>query len=353
MNRKVSCKSMTRAACVCIMSLIALASLGACQARNDQFKQTEADAKKMQSEAPLTNQPSELPRTAETEAPEDKQPEETPAANSVSMGGTNRTVQDRSELIAFTQRLLEGKDIFTHTVTLEHGAVFFNLEEDGLVAYNKAFKVEEIGNCHYECFAPLAVFPRELGEMAKKSLVGYYKRNIEPGYSGDEVNQMEGYYGEDYIIFTDGVFHGMQASAIFVTSDGWKTWKEVPVIEGFPTHVTGGCMLSEEVGFLCYFARHLPDYKFDELSVYKTVDAGLTWKPLDVKIPRDKGGLLCDPVKVFSPMFEGDHGIMIVQYSEYRREEDEVDRFIGWFESFDGGDTWEFHPDPVAEFLKQ
>ncbi len=366
MKQKASFKSMRRAACACMAALAALTSLAGCGTSNDPTPRAEADAGKARTEALFTEPPRNEKRTEEIEAPSeasaDKKPEQTQEAGSGSFAPILRSISGRDDLLILSQRLLEGKRLYNIPTAHYTGAVYFRVEADGLVAYNRRIYpgpeelYDPFGNLAYDLVEPIATYPRELGIEAKKSLVDFYKSSYDPNYPSDEPEGFEGYTGDNYIIFTNEVFHGIQASVIFVTSDGWKTWKEVevPTIGGFPKHVTGGCMLSDKEGFLCFYEKATlgDEYKLDELSVYKTADAGERWHPLKLRIPLDEVGVLCDPITALSPMFDGDHGIMLVQYGQYVKEFDEWESYIGWFETFDRGESWEFHPDPVSKLFE-
>lgn len=330
-----------------IAALIVLTGIAGCRLRNDMEQvvnlpqnQTSTDTA-AQSEEPRTAEPMDSLETEQEQSKEEKLP-------SFSI---TRQVNGRAEWHRYSQRLLAGEDIEEQACTLRGGAVFFGMEDNELLAYNKALLFETDEGIAYELFEPIASFPQELGAAAQKSLSDYYRRNLNPAFSGDDTLQMMGYFGEDYVIFTNEVFHGNQAAAIFRTADGGKTWTEFPVAEDYPMEITGGCILSDKIGFLCYADRNIiiDGYTPRQLTIYKTEDGGKTWKDIELWIPETDVGMIAEPTIALSPMFDGEHGIMLVTYSEYVKQRDAFDCYIGWFESFDGGESWKFYSDPSAK----
>lgn len=326
-------------------ALTLLAGMTGCQSGFAAEQTSDSDKKQT---APETAKPADSPTAEPAAAPENAQHEPAEPAEQASFT-ISRQVNGRAEWSLYSQRLLAGKDIEEQACSLRAGAVFFGMDENALTAYNKALLLETDEGLAYELLESAASFPKELGEAAQKSLTEHYRKYLNPDLSDDGALQMMGYFGKDYIIFTSEAFQGKQAGAVFRTDDGWKTRKELPLPEGVASEITGGCILSDRIGFICYEERSSDDNSTaNRLSVYKTEDDGQSWKDIGLSLPQSETGITAEPTIALSPMFDGEHGIMLVTYTEYVKQRDAFDGYIGWFESFDGGESWEFHADPAS-----
>lgn len=256
-----------------------------------------------------------------------------------------RFVSEHTALLSASKTLLTEGSIDEQSFSLNGEGVFFDIENDMLNAYSEAIIHDESGNVRYELINPTKSFPGELGLRARKSVSNAIRANLNAEFDGDEDLQLFGYIGERYIIFTDEPFHGYQAAAIFVESDMGE-WKEIPVPEGYSKQITGGCMIDERMGYLCCLDRdlmHSDTYTPRQLTVYRTADGGKTWENIELWIPEEYEGVIAPPAFAMSPFFEDEHGIILVTYSVYNEPTDSFDSKTAWFESTDGGTTWEFH----------
>ena len=251
---------------------------------------------------------------------------------------------ERAALLSATHAMIRGESVEDIPLTPNGSGVYFGLDGGALVAYAEAELIEEPGNVRYELSSPVASFPYELGLRARKSVSDYIRRNLDPGFAGDDKLQLFGFMGENYIIFTGEPFHGYQAAAIFYTPDG-SQWSEFRSFEGHPVELTGGAVLSESVAYLCYFDRSLmrfDDYTPRRLTVYKTCDGGETWEDIGLTIPDEFEGIIAPPAAALSPYFEGDHGIIPVMYSTFNSFTAGFDSHTAYFETNNGGESWVF-----------
>lgn len=280
-------------------------------------------------EPPITTEaPSALPTSAATEPP-------------------YQVTEYRSEhesYVVFANAVLNGGSA-EEAFSLDGGGVFFGVEDGKLTAYARAVIHDDPGNVHYELFDPIAYYPYELGERAAKSVSDYIRRNIDPEFAGDDDLQLFGYIGENYVIFTDEPFHGYQAYALFFTEDG-ENWTELDAMPQRLIQLTGGCVLSQNEAYLCFFDRSqmmFDDYTPRELTVYRTNDGGKTWKDVGLWIPEEYEGVIAPPAAALSPVFIGERGMIAVTYTTYNAENEGFDSRTSWFETDDGGMSWEFH----------
>ncbi len=302
---------------------------------------TASPAPTAQPTAKPTAKPSAAPTIAPTEAPVDPTPDYT-------------FTSEQDDYAKVVRAIFNGEQQEEPTFTRKGGGVFFDLTDDGLIAYKEAKHYYDYGSSpsddvteYYEFFTPLATYPRELGLMAQKKIAEYMGNYQYPDYQGDGSDiRLFGFIGDNYVIFTNDPFHGYQSSAIFYSEDGTH-WSEFGSFEGFAKEITGGCIVNSKVGYLCYDDRELmyyDDYTPRQLTVYKTTDGGKTWRNLNIRIPEKYEGTIAPPVASLSPSFDGSHGLFIVTYSTYNSEIATFEYHIAWFESYDGGETWEFHP---------
>lgn len=253
---------------------------------------------------------------------------------------------EHAQYVFVSNAVLAGEDISSdEAFSLDGGGVFFGVEDGKLTAYAEAIIHDEPGSLHYELLEPIAYYPYELGALAAKSVSDYIRRNIDPDFAGDDELQLFGYIGENYIIFTDEPFHGRQAYALFYSEDG-ENWTELSAIPQRVMQLTGGCVLSASEAYLCFFDRSqmmFDDYTPRRLTVYRTADGGKTWKDIELWIPEEYEGIVAPPAAALSPVFKGERGVIIVTYTTYNSETEGFDSHTSWFETEDGGESWEFH----------
>lgn len=258
---------------------------------------------------------------------------------------TFRFMSERTEFLSVTHAMLAGEGFEDMPFTPSGSGVYFGYDGEAFTAYSEAEIFDEPGNVRYELSEPVASFPLDLGVRAKESVADYIRRNLDPSFDDDDHLQLFGFMGENYIIFTGEPFHGRQASAIFYTGNGTE-WTELASFEGYPKQITGGVVLSENEAYVCYLDRDmmmLDDYTPRRLTVYKTEDGGKTWTDVGLSIPEEYEGIVAPPTAALSPGFEGEHGVIPVTYSVYDPASDRFESHTAWFETIDGGISWEFH----------
>lgn len=249
-------------------------------------------------------------------------------------------VSEHPDYAAAAHALLSGGEA-EGTFTMDGGGVFFGFEGDRLIAYRRAKWYGEIGDTALELSDPIASYPAELGIRAKESLAEFN------GTSYVETDQLYGYIGENYVIFTNEQHMGSQDRAIFRTDDG-ENWYEFGAMKDNRAQLTGGAILNANEGFLCFYDRAImmyDSYTPRQLSVYRTIDGGKTWSDIGLWIPEEYEGKIAPPSYVLSPVFEGEHGVLIVVYSVcVNTSTGSFEQRTAHFETFDGGDTWTFFP---------
>lgn len=223
----------------------------------------------------------------------------------------------------------------------EDGAALFGFEGDKLVAYKGGVLHDEPEACYYEPVEPFAEFPAELGERARSSLCAYMHRCLGTEVRDEAALQMFGYIGKNCVVFMNEQHHGAQAAALFYTPDG-NEWTELLPNEAAPYELTGGCVLSDSTAILCYCNNRLKDDP-QELIVMRTEDGGRTWEDIGLVIPQELAEQPVQPIRALSPVFDGEHGVMVLTYQVYNREKGEAEGRTSWFETADGGRTWTFH----------
>ncbi len=273
---------------------------------------------------------------------------QTPATPEPTQGNESPAfISKHTALLSANKTAMSGGDIIGWSFGLNESGVFFGVEDGVLNAYAEAILHDEPNNLHYELLNPIASFPVVLDKLARVSISNSIRANLNAEFSGDDDLQLFGYIGENYIIFTDEPFHGYQAAAMFVRTDAGE-WNEISLPNGYLKQITGGCMLNERVGYICYLDRdlmHSEAFTPRQLTVFRTSDGGKTWVDLMIQIPEEYNDVIAPPTYALSPYFEGEHGIMFVAYSEYNEQSDSFDSRIAWFESTNNGTLWEFHID--------
>lgn len=238
--------------------------------------------------------------------------------------------------------------------------VILVLEEDAFRAYGKMtlYPADVIGELDGDdgemytavCSEVIAEYPREVGEEALNRLYGEIpKENGFDMWGVGPYMSAEGFAGEDWFVLktVDDSIQDIQFHCIFVKGANGE-WHEVDANDKqMHLPVYGACMLDENVGFLCYNCKFLdgPDETYRDLYVFRTVDGGKTWRDTGLVLPEEYGTVY--PGSCLSPVFDGDHGAMLV--NAYRYDESLEDapyeaRILRlWYETYDGGKTWTLH----------
>ncbi len=272
-----------------------------------------------------------------------------------------------ADYIRTAQGILEGKGVSDSDIALfdtSTGRAYFGYSHGKWGAHNTLVEVsgryegpddlpfDERYKYYYYFEDPIAEFPAELDEAAKIAMIKYWEQDPEGGEEeyrkkAKDVSYLEGYFGEDYIVFSEYGAATGSVHCIFRTDDG-EHWYEfgnnmyVPGrgIRGFDYYVSGACIRSASEGYLCYYDRlyHYGELNTRRLLVFKTEDGGATWNEMGLWLPEEYEG--ARDVQTFSPVFDGDHGVIPIKVTpaDYENEPD----VICWYETTDGGKTWEF-----------
>ena len=224
--------------------------------------------------------------------------------------------------------------------------VYFDYLDGRFAAFSKVRITKEAFDSDfpsaYECMEPIARFPKELGDMALERISALYAEKT--GDPAEKTVPLEGWFGDDYavLVYTPGgTDSSPQVNCIFRTDDGenWYEFGNYPSID-FP--LNGACIVSDRVGFVCVGSWRgyvtMDESNVRRLFVFMTEDGGETWRDLGLELPESFAS--CENY-AFSPLFEGDHGVIPV--SSLDRDTTSPARYrFSWFETDDGGRTWTF-----------
>ena len=233
--------------------------------------------------------------------------------------------------------------------------VWFVLEEDGLKAYSKktvhttvseSFETE----VSYQYDGLLAVFPREVGELANRRLCEYANEYV--FYDTDEDTCLidEGLLGDNWfaLVTLDESMQDLQAHCLFCFDGG--EWKEIAgnngglYIDGSDygasQTIFGACVVDAKTAYVNYFGKWLwsEENGYTKPYVYRTTDGGASWRRLDITLPESY--LSQTDCALLSPVFEGSHGVMLIAGL--------LDGRMAWLETFDSGLTWEYRANGVV-----
>jgi len=257
------------------------------------------------------------------------------------------------ELYTDTARAILGGESVENTSFSYYGQyVHFKLEDDGLKAYNaKVNYYKYVPNSTLPIDSanspadPIAVFPRELGERANRSLIENVRNSAgfwEPADDADLVYQ--GFIGDNWFALAtlDDSMQDLQTHCIFYNDNGdWREIKACPGVDAdgsgtvIPLTAFGACVTDANTAYMCYFTKQLWDEEtgYTKLYIYRTADGGASWQRLDIALPESYlQEYNCAPL---SPVFDGRHGVIIISGLHEGR--------MAWLESFDNGMTWEYH----------
>lgn len=139
-----------------------------------------------------------------------------------------------------------------------------------------------------------------------------------------------------WLLLAGDVASGHQASRIFQTSNGGKTWNEI----GNTNHVydrvvTGAGFADKSIGFVSF--RHDSDVN---PVMYRTQDKGNTWTKCSLKIP-DSFKSIATCATALSPVFNGANGVLPVTFRNNHWKGDPVDVTVR-YKTSDYGKTWTF-----------
>lgn len=294
---------------------------------------------------PMTTDPnapptSETPEAGSTPAVTD--PAETPALTEVAAPTpgieTSTFESERSRYVSCANAVIAGGRA-DEAFTLDGGGVFFALTENEFAAYGAAVHSFGPGYEDYRLFDQLASWPRAVGEMAEQALAE--KAGAE---TVDELGQLFGYYGDNYVVLTDAPFHDTQSSVILYTEDG-ENWLEMQPPEGQRSRVTGACVLPGGVAYVCYCDRSTAYYTPYVLTVYETRDGGGSWHDIGLAFPEEYADIVAPPCTALSPVMNGTHGVILVTYTVFDPGTQEFVTRTACFETFDGGGSWAFAPE--------
>lgn len=256
----------------------------------------------------------------------------------------------RHDAVAAASRTaLEGGKVDDELAETEGPPYLFFAEKEGvLMAYSEAAAHEEEEIVRYELRTPAGKLPLEVAKAARKTIADKSGRIYDPEDRFGEPFRLFGYISEGSALLMDEPSNGTAASALFrKTEDG--EWIEIPLPGPMRKQLSGGCMITDKVGFLCISDRAMlnlgEDYDPYAVGLMRTGNGGKTWKELELRIPDDTELPVTPPTYALTPRFDGEHGVLIVCYSTYDQTKAKYSAHAAVFESFDRGKTWEIRDD--------
>lgn len=198
----------------------------------------------------------------------------------------------------------------------------------------------------------VARYPGELAPLIQQGLITH----AHEWYGKEFANEDEPFYGvypgfcgEDWLLAATITDSHFQVHTILRTDDG-ENWYEFGHIQNDDMFtVTGASVLNESTAFICCcggaytYTEGTPFY-----SVYATFDGGESWERLPLTVQGDPAWYGEDGTplfygQVFAPSFEGDHGVILILVNLETEDSEGRGKVCGWFETQDGGHSWEFH----------
>ena len=245
------------------------------------------------------------------------------------------------EYVAAARNLLSGRS----TKGVYSNEVYFRLDEDSLTAFAKVTEYSqnspgEEPEYSFEYSEPIAEYPREVGERALELLYGKIAPAHGLSYGEGPWTEAEGFAGKNWFVLktADESMQDIQMSCIFCWDGAeWREFGSNNDSMHFP--LTGACIVDADTGFLSYHSKFLdePEGSYRKIWLYRTDDGGRTWTDVGLELPEEYGRVY--PGCAASPVFDGAHGVMPVY--AYDLEGDSDESFGLWYETFDGGITWE------------
>ncbi|GEM_PF-6070033 len=260
-----------------------------------------------------------------------------------------------TEFTALGEKLLRGEEIESfEAFGMCHRNVYFRLEEDGLKAYSERFEISRLympavlEDVQFFYSGLIAVFPREVGELANRRMIEYANSYLGWG-AKDNANMIcQGFVGEDWFALTtvDDTIQDLQVHCIF-RFDGTE-WREIPGNNGgvylynrqedygLSTTTYSLTVVNEDVALIAYNTKLLwdDDGGWAHPYIYRTANGGQSWERLDIVLPDrfiGEGG----SYEFLFPVFDGAHGVLpMVCYPG---------ETVAWLETFDYGSTWTYH----------
>ncbi|MBR5719149.1 MAG: hypothetical protein IKX16_09055 [Clostridia bacterium] len=283
--------------------------------------------------------------SSETTEPTEKTSFEFPMTKDI------QTMTELSRKILKTGKL-DTNDIPAKPFSADGGAVPFELTRDSFDAYEiMDFEFNDAGTSPKAVYDKLiAKLPVEIGEAAVHGIIDYHKSYFDSSFTCDDIHEgnfmLEGIMRDNFLICHDEQRMGKHDLAIVMLDDDGNVKQIKCESQNLMYHLTGGAVLSENVAFVCCQNMAGSSYDPAKLTVYRTKDGGRTWVDLDLRIPAESDDELFTPVYALSPVFDGDHGVMLVCYCKSNPEKTSGDyRYdiaMSWFETNDRGDTWQF-----------
>ena len=227
------------------------------------------------------------------------------------------------------------------SVTGAYDSVFFVPEGEKLSVYDSmhAVLVAHVSGDHYSFGSEsgaryddrIAQLPAELFNTAAARL---NEISVSAGAEYEELDYLEGFIGENYAVFTKAGLPGRCICCIFCTEDG-VSWRETMSFSAYGAKVTGACVLSPSQAYICTSRGRIA-------AVYRTADRGTTWQQVSLPLPEDYAD--CVSYAVYTPVFEGQRGVMLASISVACDETPVPEQRCFRYIPEDGGLSWQYIP---------
>lgn len=309
----------------------------------------EKDKERLFTDAPQTEPTvvSEAPETQTepptvTETPDPQANDDEPWSLTVAESRVN-------EYAAAAHEMLDGNVPEKRIFGADPCGVFFELGADGTYACTLLFDIfrlpdEESAHLwkdYYFCGERIASYPAELADDMLRSVFENRKERFQ--YDDDELDPYSGmpgggfmgygFAGENYTVLLGEEVGQRQNCAVFWL-DG-EEWREIDS-SGLPLeHINGAAVLDPKTCFVCMRGKDIEEGR--GFSVYSTSDGGSSWAEIPIPVPEEFSDYGASDA--FSPVFEGDEGVMLIELY-YPSTGDGINCVQLWYRTVDRGSTW-------------
>lgn len=257
-----------------------------------------------------------------------------------------RFISGHASFCETAQAVLEGRELPAHDFSYSSVPVFFARSGEKTCAYTTVGfddRFEESEEQYYTYYEPIAEYPKELFDMAQDSLRKYRKQYISPDTDEQYLSvPLKGFISENCVAFSDVSQNDTAVNCIFCRNDSGE-WTELNDINAvFPHRMTGFEMNGSGIGFICFYDRFLGGSETEtarKLFVFKTENGGQTWTDMGLYLPETYDP--CSACFPYSPVFDGERGVLLVSIA-FDGEVPEGLSDLVWFETADGGRSWNF-----------